>query len=53
MRILDLDYIVGKIDRFCDEKNRKNSVVLDASRVNCYDLLGKRSQFLHSNENKH
>ena len=53
MRILDLDYIVGKINRFCDEKSRKNTAVLDASKVNSHDLLGMRNQFMHTNENKH
>ena len=53
MRILDLDYIVGKIDRFCDEKSRKNTAVFDASKVNSFDVLGMRSQGMHTNESKH
>ena len=53
MRILDLDYIVGKIDRFCDEKSRKNTAMLDSTKVNSHDLVGKRTQNMHPNESKH
>ena len=52
MRILDLDYIVEKISRYNNEKTRLNIAVLDSAKLNCHDLLGLRSNYLHNNENK-
>ena len=53
MRILDLDYIVDKIERFGKEKTKRNTTVLDASNMNCHDFSGARSQFMQSNNQKH
>ena len=52
MRILDLNYIVEKISRYNNEKTRLNIAVLDSAKLNCHDLLGQRSNYLHNNENK-
>ena len=43
MRILDLDYIVDKISRFYKEKTKRNTAILDASKLNCHDFSGARS----------
>ena len=48
MRILDLDYIVDKIERFGKEKTLRNTTVLDASCMNPHDFSGERSQFMQS-----
>ena len=48
MRILDLDYIVDKISRFYKEKTKRNTAILDASKLNCHDFSGARSQFMES-----
>ena len=52
MRILDLDYIVDKISRFYKEKTKRNTAVLDASRLNCHDFSGARSQFMQNNNQR-
>ena len=49
MRILDLDYIVSKIDRYSKEKTKRNDALLDGSKLNCHDFSGARSQFLQAN----
>ena len=43
MRILDLDFIVDKIERYGKEKTKRNTTVLDASNMNCHDFSGARS----------
>ena len=48
MRILDLDYIVNKIERYQKEKKKRNTAVLDASKLNCHDFSGERSSFMQN-----
>ena len=52
MRILDLDYIVSKIDRYSKEKTKRNDALLDGSKLNCHDFSGARSQFLQANNQR-
>ena len=52
MRILDLDHIVNKIDRYYKEKTKRNTALLDGSKLNCHDFSGARSQFLQSNNQR-
>ena len=42
MRILDLDFICDKIERYGKEKTKRNTTVLDASNMNCHDFSGAR-----------
>ena len=46
MRLLDLDHILSKINRFQKEKAKRNEAILDASSLNCHDFSGERSQFM-------
>lgn len=49
MRCMDLDYIVGKINRYYLEKSKRNTAVLDAAKVNCHDFSGARTAFMQRN----
>lgn len=49
MRILDLDHIVTKIENSYKEKTQRNTMVLEASKLNSHDFSGGRSQFLGQN----
>ena len=52
MRILDLDHIVNKIERYTKEKKKRNTALLDGSKLNCHDFSGVRSQFLNRNNQR-
>lgn len=49
MRPMDLDYMVNKMERFYKERTKRNTALLDASRLNAHDFSGARSHFMQNN----